>query len=191
MSELRSALDGLLVVDDAALTDDQLVADLDEVEHASRQLDIVRARRLAQLKRREVWSRDGHLSLASWLASRHGVAPASAAGHVRFSRALDAIPIVAEALASGEVSSSAVTLLAHARDAAPEQFAHAEATLVDAVRTLPVMTLRDTVAQWRERADAERAAEDDEARHDRRAVSTVVTLEGMVESTVKLAPSDG
>jgi hypothetical protein len=41
MSELRSALDGLLVVDDAALTDDQLVADLDEVERATRQLEII------------------------------------------------------------------------------------------------------------------------------------------------------
>jgi hypothetical protein len=40
-------------------------------------------------------------------------------------------------------------------------------------------------------ADAKRAFEDDEARHERRAVSTVVTLEGMVESTLKLAPSDG
>ncbi|MGH2527054.1 MAG: DUF222 domain-containing protein [Actinomycetota bacterium] len=152
---------------------------------------MVRARRLAELERRQVWSRDGHLSLASWLASRHGVAPASAAGHVRLSRALDAMPIVAEALASGEVSSSAVTLLAHAREMAPEPFARAEATLVDAARTLPVTTLRDMVARWRERANAERAAEDEEARHERRAVSTVVTLEGMVESTVKLAPSDG
>ncbi len=73
MSELRSALDGLLGVDDAALSDDQLVADLDEVEHATRQLDVVRARRLAELERREVWSRDGHLCLASWLGSRHRV----------------------------------------------------------------------------------------------------------------------
>ena len=168
MSELRSALDGLLVVDDAALTDDQLVVDLDEVERATRQLETVRARRLSELERRQVWSRDGHLSLASWIVSRHGVALASAAGHVRLSRALDAMPIVAEALASGEVSSSAVTLLAHARETAPEQFARVEETLVNAARTLPVMKLRDTVARWREHADAERAAEDDEARHERR-----------------------
>src|SRR5918995_6964532 len=93
VSELRSALDGLLVVDDAALPDDQLVADLDEVEHATRQLEVVRARRLAEFERRELWSRDGHPSLASWLASRHGVAPASAAGHVRMARALEAMPV--------------------------------------------------------------------------------------------------
>ena len=191
MSELRSALDGLLVVEDAALTDDQLVADLDEVEHATRQLEVVRARRLSELERREVWSRDGHLSLAAWLGSRHRVAPSTAAGHVRMARAFEAMPVAAEALATGDVSSSAVSLLAAARDAAPEQFARVEESLVDAARTLPVMKLRDTVARWREHADAELAAEDDEARQERRAVSTVVTLEGMVESTVKLSPSDG
>jgi hypothetical protein len=191
MSELRSALDGLLAVDDRVLSDDQLVADLDEVERATRQLDVVRARRLAELERREFWSRHGHLSLASWLASRHGVAPSAAAGHVRIARALDAMPIAAEALASGETSSAAVSLLASAREAAPEQFAHSEQTLVDAARTLPVMKLRDTVAHWREKANAERAAEDDEARHERRAVSTAVTLQGMVESIVRLGPSDG
>ena len=189
MSELRSALDGLLVVDDAALTDDQLVVDIDEVERATRQLETVRARRVAELERRELWSRDGHLSLASWLASRHGVAPSTAAGQVRMARALEGMPIAADSLASAEISSAAVSLLAAAREAAPEPFAHAEQMLVDAARTLPVMKLRDTLARWRE--NAERAAEDDEARHERRAVSTVVTLGGMVESTLKLAPSDG
>src|ERR687897_1451594 len=162
MSELRSALDGLLVVDDEALPDDQLVADLDEVEHATRQLDAVRARRLAELERREVWSRDGHLSLASWLGSRHRVAPSAAAGHVRMARALEVMPVAADALASGDVSSSAVSLLASAQEAAPGPFEQAEDALVDAARSLPVMKLRDAVAQWRETADAERAREDEE-----------------------------
>src|ERR671910_873287 len=149
MSELRSALDGLLVVDDAALSDDQLVADLDAVEHATRQLDVVRARRLAELERREVWSRDGHLSLASWLAARHRVAPSTAAGHVRMARALDAMPVAAEALATGDVSSSAITLLASAREEAPDAFSRSEESLVDAARTLSVDHLKDVVTRWR------------------------------------------
>ena len=101
------------------------------------------------------------------------------------------MPVMAQALAAGDVSSSAVTLLAHARDAAPEQFARSEATFVETARTLPVDQLQATVARWRAMADAERALEDDEARHERRAVSAIVTLDGMVESTVKLASSDG
>jgi hypothetical protein len=159
MSELRSALDGLLVVDDAALSDDQLVADLDEVEHATRQLDVVRARRLAELERREVWSRDGHLSLASWLGSRHRVAPSTAAGHVRMARALEVMPVAADALASGDVSSAAVSLLAAAREAAPEQFVRSEESLVDAARTLSVDHLKNVVTRWRH--DHADEAEDD------------------------------
>src|SRR5918995_6809893 len=154
MSELRSALDGLLVVDDAALSDDQLVADLDEVEHATRQLDVVRARRLAELERREVWSRDGHLSVASWLAARHRLSHTVAASHMRTARALEAMPVMAQAFAAGDVAASAVTLLAHARDTAHEQFACVEETLVDAARTLPVDRLIATVAWWREHANA-------------------------------------
>jgi hypothetical protein len=159
MSELRSALDGLLVVDDAALSDDQLVADLDEVEHATRQLDVVRARRLAELERRGLWSRDGHLSLASWLGSRHRVAPSTAAGHVRMARALEVMPVAAEALASGDVSSAAVSLLASARDASPDAFSRSEESLVDAARTLSVDHLKDVVTRWRH--DHADEAEDD------------------------------
>src|SRR5918994_1851978 len=149
VSELRSALDGLLVIDDAALSDEQLVADLDEVEHATRQLEVVRARRLGELERREFWSHDGHLSLASWLGSRQRVAPSTAAGHVRMAQALEAMPVAAEALATGDVSASAITLLASAREQAPEQFSRSEESLVDAARTLSVDRLKDVMTRWR------------------------------------------
>jgi hypothetical protein len=64
-------------------------------------------------------------------------------------RALEAMPVAAEALVAGDVSSSAITLLASAREEAPEQFARSEQTLVDAARTLPVDHLKDVVARWR------------------------------------------
>ncbi|HYZ13574.1 MAG TPA: DUF222 domain-containing protein [Actinomycetota bacterium] len=109
----------------------------------------MRARRLGELERRQVWSRDGHFSLASWLATRHRVAPSTAASHVRMARALEAMPVAADALATGDVSSSAITLLASAREEAPEQFARSEGSLVDAARTLSVDHLKDVVARWR------------------------------------------
>jgi hypothetical protein len=52
------------------------------------------------------------------------------------------MPATAEALASGEVSETAVGLLLSARDAAPEQFAEAEETLVEAGRVLSVGELK-------------------------------------------------
>jgi hypothetical protein len=171
MSELRSALDSLLAVDDGAVSDDQLVADLDEVEHATRQLDVVRARRLAELERRGAYLRDGHLSLASWLASRHRVAPSTAAGHVRMARALEAMPVAADALAAGDVSSAAVSLLASARDASPDAFSRSEKSLVDAARTLSVDHLKDVVTRWRH-------GHADEADDDRQELFLTPTLRG-------------
>lgn len=150
MSELRSALDSLLTVDDRALSDEQLVDDLDEVERANRQLDVIRARRVAEIERRGTFAVEGHLSVASWLAVRHRVSHGVAAGHVRVARALEKMPVTAQALSSGDVSTSAVMLLAHTRDAAPEQFARAEETLVDAARTQPVEELKSTVTRWRQ-----------------------------------------
>jgi hypothetical protein len=159
MSTLRSALDEARIRDLRDLSDAELVSHLDELEHADRVLDAERSRAISELERREVWSRDGHLSIASWLGSRHGVAPAAAAGHVRMARVLDAMPVAAAALSSGEVSSAAVSLLAHAREASPDAFSRSEATLVEAARTLPADELTDTVTRWRNE-HADEAAEE-------------------------------
>src|ERR671918_1943313 len=149
MSTLRSALDELRSTDVFALRDDELASDLDELEHATRVIEVERGRRVAELERRGTYARDGHLSLASWLAARHRVAQATAAGHVRMARALEAMPVAAEALATGDVSSSAITLLASAREEAPDAFSRSEESLVDAARTLPVEELKDMVTRWR------------------------------------------
>jgi hypothetical protein len=180
MSTLRSVCDELRIRDLRAVSDDELASYLDDLERTDRFVDAERARTVAELERREVGARDGHLSVASWMVARHGVAPSTAAGHVRMARALEQMPVTAEALAGGEVSSAAVSLLASAQEAAPGPFARAEGGLVDAARSLPVVKLRDAVAQWRETADAERAVEDEERRFDRRRLHLSATLDGMV-----------
>jgi hypothetical protein len=191
MSTLRSVCDELRIRDLRAVSDDELASYLDDLEHTDRFVDAERARALAELERREVVARDGHLSVASWVVARHGVAPSTAAGHVRMARALEQMPVTAEALAGGEVSSAAVSLLASAQEAAPEQFALAEDALVDAARSLPVVKLRDAVARWRESADAERAVQDEERRFERRRLHVSATLEGMVRVDGELDPVTG
>jgi hypothetical protein len=64
-------------------------------------------------------------------------------------RALEAMPVATEALATGDVSSSAITLLASAREEAPDAFSRSEESLVDAARTLSVDHLKDVVTRWR------------------------------------------
>ena len=183
MSTMRSVWDELRIRDLGAVSDDELASYLDDLERTDRFVDAERARALAELERREVVAGDGHLSLASWMVARHGVAPSTAAGHVRMARALEQMPVTAEALAGGEVSSAAVSLLASAQELSPKQFAHSEETLVDAARALSVMKLRSTVAQWRESADAERAMQDEERRFGRRRLHVSATLDGMCAST--------
>jgi hypothetical protein len=64
------------------------------------------------------------------------------------------MPVAADALAAGDLSPSSIAMLASARDAAPEQFGRAEASLVEAARTLPAEELGATVTRWRhEHAD--------------------------------------
>jgi Domain of unknown function (DUF222)/HNH endonuclease len=191
MSTLRSVCDELRIRDLRAISDDELATYLDDLERTDRFVDAERARAVAELERREVFARDGHLSLASWMVARHGVAPSTAAGHVRMARALEQMPVAADALASGEVSSAAVSLLASAQEAAPGPFERAEDALVDAARSLPVMKLRDAVAQWRETADAERAVEDEERRFERRRLHLSAALDGMVRVDGELDPVTG
>jgi hypothetical protein len=191
MSTVRSVCDELRIRDLRAVSDDELASYLDDLEHTDRFVDAERARALAELERREVVARDGHLSLVSWMVVRHGVAPSTAAGHVRMARALEQMPVTAEALAGGEVSSAAVSLLAAAREAAPGPFERAENGLVDAARSLPVVKLRDAVAHWREKTDAERALQDEERRFERRRLHLSAALDGMVRVDGELDPVTG
>lgn len=191
MSTLRSALDELRVEDLRFVGDDGLAADLDELERAARVIEAERARRLAEFERRGAFALDGHRTLSSWLAHRHRVPHSTAAGHVRFARALESMPATAEALACGEISETAVSLLLSARDAAPEQFAASEEMLVDAGRVLSVGELKRAVDYWRQFADAERAAEDEERRFERRNLHVSATLDGMVRVDGDLDPETG
>lgn len=191
MSTLRSALDELRVEDLRFVGDDGLATDLDELERAARVLEAERARRLAEFERRGAFAVDGHRTLSSWLAHRHRVAHSTAAGHVRFARALESMPATAEALASGEVSETAVGLLLSARDVAPEQFAEAEDMLVEAGRTLSIGELKRAVDYWRHSADAESAADDEERRFERRHLYVSPTLDGMVRVDGDLDPETG
>lgn len=187
VSTLRSALDELRVEDLARLSDDELASGLDEFEHAGRVISAERARRLAEVERRGSFARDGHLSASSWLAERHRISHAEAASSLRLARALQDMPATAEALASGELSRSAVQMLAGAREASPEAFARTERTLVDAAQVMPVASLRTAVAHWRLMA----SPDEEERLHERRHLHVSPLLDGMVRVDGDLDPEVG
>jgi hypothetical protein len=75
--------------------------------------------------------------------------------------ALQDMPRAREALMSGEISRSALRVLAAAREAHPEECASTEEVLVEAARNLSIRELRRAAAYWRQAVDSARAEEDE------------------------------
>jgi uncharacterized protein DUF222/HNH endonuclease len=191
MSTLRSALDELGMDDLSSLPSDELVARLDEIEHAVRVLEAERARGLAEVERRRMFAVDGHLSSAAWLAHRHGVSRRFAEASVRRALALEQMPAVARAFAGGEVSASAVAVLASAQEAAPDAFGRSESELLDAARTMGFAELRATTDAWRVAADREQALEEEDLRHERRRLDLCPDVSGMTRVSGEVDAEDG
>ena len=191
MGMLRSAFDELRAEDLRFAGDDDLESDLVELERAAGILEVERSRRILEFERRQVFRRDGHLSVASWIAARFRLSWSSAMGQVRQARALDRMPRARSALAEGEVSRSAVGMLATAREADPYAFARAEAGLVEAARSMPMAELKGTLAYWRQVAEPQRFEREHERMLERRRLHVSATLEGMVRVDGDLDPETG
>jgi hypothetical protein len=174
-----------------ALSDVELAVRLDELERVTRATEAERARCLAEIERRGLHARDGHLSAAAWLAQRHGMSQGSAEARVRAARSLEEMPRAAEALARGEISTAAVDALVRARDAAPEAFARAEPALVRSARSRSHRDLRAELDRWRQEVDAGAAGRDEEERHARRRFTAVVAADGMIRTDGELDPENG
>ena len=74
MSELRSAIDSLRSETLSELPDARIEEDFGELHQAAEALEAEQLRRLAEIDRRRLYERDGHLSAAAWLAIRFKVA---------------------------------------------------------------------------------------------------------------------
>jgi hypothetical protein len=132
VSELRSAIEGLRAETLPGLPDARIEEDFTELHRAGELLEAERLRRLAEIDRRGLFARDGHLSAASWLATRFRVAWGVAREQVRVARAFERMRVARAAFEAGDVSMSGVRVLASAHEAEPEAFARAEAALVEA-----------------------------------------------------------
>ena len=192
MSELRSAIESMRADVLPELPDARAEEDFSELQRASELLETERLRRLADLERRRVFERDGHLSVAAWLVSRFKMAWGAARDQVRMARALDEMQETRRALDAGDVSLSGVRVLVDARDADPELFRRSERQLVDAARIHSVGDLRRVAAFWRQQVEAERfAAGGEETLRARRRLHASVSFLGMVRLDGDLDPETG
>jgi hypothetical protein len=191
MSELRSAIETYRGETTAELPDARLEEDFAELQAASGRLEAERLRRLAELERRRCFERDGHLSVASWLSARFGMAWGSARRDVHLARALEAMPLARRALEDGDVPLSAVRVLAEARNVDPEAFSVSEGYLVHAARLHAPGDLHRIAAYWRQAAERDRATSGDDVVRARRRLHASVTFMGAVRVDGDLDPEAG
>jgi hypothetical protein len=191
--DLRSVVEAFRSEEIARLPDARIEEDFEEMQTTVEALEAEQLRRLAEIHRRRLFERDGHLSATAWLARRFRVSWGEARRAVTTARGLDRMHHARRALDEGAITLSGVHVLAEARDAEPEAFTIAEPFLVDAAARHSVQDLRRVVVHWRHVVAAQRAGSDglDVAQRARRRLHASVSLAGMVRLDGDLDPETG
>jgi hypothetical protein len=188
---LKEALAGAAAEDVSELDDRGLRQGFASLQQAAEMIAAQRLRRLAEVDRRRSFAPDGHLSTTSWLVGEFGIAGGEAAGAVKMARALEQMPKTRQALAAGELSTSAVPVLVSANDAAPEAFAKDEGLLLETAREHTVEGLSRVVGSWRQRVDADEALRAWRRLRETRHLSVSRRSSGMVHIDGELDPETG
>jgi hypothetical protein len=175
----------------AELPDARVEEDFGELHRAIERLELQRLRRLAEIDRRRLHERDGHLSAASWLAQNHRVLWGRARAHLQTARALGSMPATRRALIDGRISLGAARLLVETRKAEPDAFARCESELVRAAGALSMSELQKVTSFWRQRAERERGIDPEERQREERNFHASVTWGGMVRVDGDLDPETG
>jgi 5-methylcytosine-specific restriction endonuclease McrA len=158
----------------------------DEIAELSAHLDAATARLLDLIREfdaREGWN-TGFRSCAAWLSWRVGLAPGAAREHVRVARALGTLPLLAQALARGELSYSKVRELT--RVVTPET----EERLLAAARAGTAEHVERLVRGWR-RVDRQAEAREAALQHAGRALHVYPDADGTVRVRGRLTPEVG
>lgn len=190
---LRSVTESLRSESLAELPDARVEDDFSSLHEAVEALEAERLRRLAEIDRRRIYARNGHLSAVSWLAGRFTIGWGEARRAVSMGRGLAQMTEARRAFEAGTVSLSALRVLAEAREVEPEAFSVAEPLLVQAASRHTIADLHRAVVRWRQAVEAERAGREGWASvlRARRRLHASVTLEGMVRLNGDLDPEAG
>ena len=157
-----------------------------EIAELSAHLDAATARLLDLIREfdaRGGWN-NGFSSCAAWLSWRVGLAPGAAREHVRVAHALGTLPLLAQALARGELSYSKVRELT--RVATPET----EERLLAVGRAGTTEHVARIVRGWR-RVDRQAEARQAALQHTSRALHVYPDAEGTVILRGRLTPEVG
>ncbi len=192
IDELSAAIDSLLAVDPADLTDDELHQFVTTLQGQRQRLAAVSAAAVSSWDRRMVWADNGARSAAVRLANETSTSTSSAGIEVRRARQLRSMPATAAALAAGDLSPDHVDLLSKAdqpwRNAS---FADHEETLVEQCKVLRFADARKLVDYWCARADVDAAEDRAERQRTAAHLNMSPTLDGTVVIGGTLDPIAG
>jgi len=156
LNRLHEAIDGLAAVDVAGESDEELLAAAVEFERVAARLAAQQLRVLAAAHRRESYAAHGSVTMASWYRWHARLDHGEAARRVQAAVRLGHFPLLAGALAAGEVSAAHV--LAVTRAAIPERaavIAEHEDTLVRLAKAAAPRELQVALRRIADHADAD------------------------------------
>ena len=138
------------------------------------------------------WEIDGSLSPRAWLTYRTPLSDGDAQRLVKNARLVEHHPQIADALASGDITSPHVEAIGKvvSKDRKPLLADHAE-MLVDQARRLPVGDFTTVMRHWASLADDQLAKESFAEKWDRRHLHTSVGFDGWVMGDFYLDPVAG
>jgi uncharacterized protein DUF222/HNH endonuclease len=185
---LDSAMEEIAAEDLGRLGAGALEARLVGIESQSRKLEGERLRTIAEIEHKQTFRFDGHLSTTASVAHTLGMSEAEASKQTKQAAALTQMPLVRDALARGELSTSALTELSEVRAIHPEAFSVAEHELVAVAMTRPVRELRRVIGSWSNRVDARTALAHAKHLYERRWLSITPGVGGMGRIRGELDP---
>jgi hypothetical protein len=166
LDRLHEAIDALAAMDAESLADEESVVAL---HHELSRLEAVTTGATGAFERAGTWALTGARHLAAWLSVRCGLSKAESRRRVRLGRAVESLPVAAQAWHEGEITGSHVAKLASLHNArTAEALERDEKVLVDQAKDLSFADFCRVADYWTYHADQDGAEDAAEMRRCRR-----------------------
>lgn len=153
MSELRSALDQLKMLNPDSVTVGQLDAEIAEAIRGMQDLEVLVAEWVKTMADRGGHYDLGYSSATTYLADRGRMTPGRARQVVSRGNAREEAPYAFRAWSDGRISTDQARSLFAAAEAVPDFYGDAEPDLVEIVAGLDAVDTRKAIAYWRHAFD--------------------------------------
>ena len=153
MSQLRSILDQLALVDPEALTTDELDVEITEIIRGREFFDVLLAKHVKALSNQNGHTQLGFPSPTAYLKHRGRMSGGRAHQAVARSNAGEKAPAAFRAWVDGRLSTDQIRHLFAAAESVPDAYPDAEEKLVDIVDGLSVSDTAKAVEYWRQAVD--------------------------------------